>query len=389
MNEAAQDQRKQIQDQRANRERDQQHNSLVGRARVLLSNLQYDDCIEVLSAARQQYPGDHEILKLLDTARREQVRLKEKQDLLKQRTREVERMIERQELTEAIDLARQTITTVGPDIGLADTLTKAERELEFREQKKRDQDEKLRAARVLLDDGKFNDLAVLLREALEAHLFEIQDARVEKLFEEIDTKIRQRPLPPSDTRTGDLAKDYVFLQRTRAPESPAQLDPSAASAAAPRGTGSGAGALPSASCSPSNSGVPSLGSTFARSEAKEESIVLGLTNSSSSPAMPKVLPTDQAPPAAHSGWQDRNSQFIVAVEKHLAAFLGPIAGIVTRRAASQAKDPAELFTLLAAMLHTERDRSAFQELSRSKRLPRKDQLSRRLHNPRRLARARS
>ena len=112
-----------------------------------------------------------------------------------------------------------------------------------------------------------------------------------------------------------------------------------------------------------------MGSTFARSEAKEESIVLGLTNSSSSPAMPKVLPTDQAPPAAHSGWQDRNSQFIVAVEKHLAAFLGPIAGIVTRRAASQAKDPAELFTLLAAMLHTERDRYAF--------LDHKDELLRR------------
>src|SRR5207237_10915357 len=79
VNEAAQDQRNQIQDQHANRERNQQHNSLLERARVLLSNLHYDECIEVLSAGRQQYPGDHEILKLLDTARREQVRLKEKQ----------------------------------------------------------------------------------------------------------------------------------------------------------------------------------------------------------------------------------------------------------------------------------------------------------------------
>ncbi len=108
----------------------------------------------MLFAARQQFPGDHEVLKLLDSARREQQRVKEKQDLLKQRTREVEQMIERQELTEAIDLARQTITTVGPDARLADTLVKAEREVEFREHKKWEQKEKLEQARALLDQNR-------------------------------------------------------------------------------------------------------------------------------------------------------------------------------------------------------------------------------------------
>src|SRR5262249_27645951 len=70
-----------------------------------------------------------------------------------------------------------------------------------------------------------------------------------------------------------------------------------------------------------------------------------------------------------SGWPERHPQFLAAVEKHLAAFLGPIANVVTRRTAAQAKDPAELFGLLAATLHSESDRKAF--------LARKDEFLRR------------
>src|SRR6185369_13601518 len=246
VNEAAQDQRRQIQDQRANRERDKQHHSLLERARVLLSNLHYDECIEVLSAARQKYPGDHEILKLLDTARREQVRLKEKQDLLKQRTREVEQMIERQELTEAIDLARQTITTIGPDARLADTLAKAEREVEFREQKKREQAEKLEFARTLLDQGRLGDAGSLVKEALETHLFSPSDSRIVRLLQEIDAKKRERPPyeePSGPTeifsgvfspgsRGGDPAKDYVYVRGAANPRPPTQADQNIVSAAA-------------------------------------------------------------------------------------------------------------------------------------------------------------
>ena len=248
VNEAAQDQRKQIQDQRANRERHKQHHSLLERARVLLSNLQYDECIEVLSDARQQYPGDHEILKLLDTARREQVRLKEKQDLLKQRTREVEQMIERQELTEAIDLARQTISTIGPDARLADTLSKAEREVEFREQKKREQAEKLEFARTLLDQGRFGDAGSVLKEALETHLFPANDSRIASLLQEIDAKKKERPPSgepsrPTEifsgvfspgSRGGDPAKDYVYVRGAANLKPPAQADQNIVSAGAVR-----------------------------------------------------------------------------------------------------------------------------------------------------------
>jgi len=366
VNEAAQDQRRQIQDQRANRERDKQHHSLLERARVLLSNLHYDECIEVLSAARQKYPGDHEILKLLDTARREQVRLKEKQDLLKQRTREVEQMIERQELTEAIDLARQTITTIGPDARLADTLAKAEREVEFREQKKREQAEKLEFARTLLDQGRLGDAGSLVKEALETHLFSPSDSRIVRLLQEIDAKKRERPPyeePSGPTeifsgvfspgsRGGDPAKDYVYVRGAANPRPPTQADQNIVSAAAgaPAAGTSASGQPPHGSAAaPFDSGV----SAAPGSSPRPDAMILGLAGSSGAIANdPRVI-------AAESGWQDRHPQFLSAVERHLASFLGPIAGILTRRSAAQAKDPVDLVSILAGSIHVEYDRRAF------------------------------
>jgi serine/threonine-protein kinase len=61
----------------------------------------------------------------------------------------------------------------------------------------------------------------------------------------------------------------------------------------------------------------------------------------------------------HLRWQEEEQQFLTAVEKHLATFLGPMAGIIARRVASKAKDPVELFTLLASTLQAETDRQAF------------------------------
>jgi serine/threonine protein kinase len=369
VNQAAQDQRKQIQDQRANRERDKEHDALLERARILLSNLQYDECIEVLFAARQQFPGDHEILKLLDTARREQQRLKEKQDLLKQRIREVEQMIERQELTEAIDLARQTITTIGPDPRLADTLAKAEREVEFREQKKREQAEKLEFARTLLDQGRLGDTESLVKEALETHLFSASDSRIVRLLQEIDAKKRERrpsgePSGPTGifsgvfspgSRGGDPAKHYVFVRGTATPKPPAQADQNIVSAAAgaPASGSSSAGQAPHGSIAASfDSGV----SAAPGSSPRPDAMILGLTGSSGAIKPPAIDPHSIA---AESGWQDRHPQFLSAVERQLASFLGPIAGILTRRTAAQAKDPVDLISILAGSIHVESDRRAF------------------------------
>ena len=47
------------------------------------------------------------------------------------------------------------------------------------------------------------------------------------------------------------------------------------------------------------------------------------------------------------------------VEKFLATLLGPIAGVIVERAASKARNPGELFDLLASSLSSQKDRQAF------------------------------
>ena len=422
-NAAAQDQLNQLEHERSIRERRKQLDALLQRARSFLTGLQFEDCIHLLVSAQQQFPDEPEILTLLDTAREDQTehrhrvlleevrshlgaqqfetalktldtlleqfpsdatarslrtqalysreqqkRDKEKQDLLKQRIREVERMIEREELTEAIDLGRRTITTVGPDAGLAATLQKAERELEFREQKKRQQNETLEIARKQLDENKLGDARSLLKEALETRLFAADDSRIQRLLEEIESKEQLPPdpipsAPSSPTATtfrdvlssrakGDPAKDYVYMRGARAPEPPAHIDQNAATAAASASPTGVSGRSIESTSSP----TPEPAVAFPGSEIERERLV-----QSSSPVPAPIPPAtvEQSKRVTGLPWQEEERQFLTALEKHLAAFLGPLASIVVRRAAPKAKDPAEMFALLAPTLPAEKDRQAF------------------------------
>jgi serine/threonine protein kinase len=361
-NSAAQDQRKRLQEERANRERRKQRDALLENAKALCANHHFDKCIELLLAARGEFPGDHEILQLLDTARRDQQRVKEKQELLKQRVRDVERMIDRQQLTEAIDLARQTITTVGPEPRLADILMQAERELEFREQKKRDQEKTVQAVRSLLAEGKVDEASSIVREALDTQLFAENDPRVAALLGEIDVRRRQQASPgtdPSSSGTGssaglgdlfpggskgDPAKDYVYVRGVVTPKTPSNPSAQQNSSAAAAGTSapaaqsvSGQTVQPQSPSSVSSSGVSAPPAGTGRG-----SVILGLAGSS-----------------LDAGWQDRERQFLSTVEKQFASYIGPIASIITGRTAAKANNPVELITLLADTLHVESDRRAF------------------------------
>jgi serine/threonine protein kinase len=375
-NALAQDQRKQLQQERANCERREHREAMLENARSLSANLQYDKCVELLLTARAQFPGDHEILQLLDAARRDQVRHKEKQDLLKQRVREVERMIDRQALTEAIDLARQTITTVGPEPRLSDILATAQREVEFREQKKHEQEQRLHMLRTLLADGRVDEASWAAKEALDTRLFVETDPRIAKLLEEIAGKRKSATsggdssgdssgglgvlgdIFPAGTKSdpgkGDPAKGYVYVRGVEPPKpSTTSIERNISAAAGISGSGiTGSTAPVPATGSPSGSGI----SGVAGSGTGQGSSIAGVTSSAFAP-----------------GWLDREKPFLTAVEKQLAAHVGPIAGIVTSRAAAKASDPVELIMQLPSTLHVEADRKAF--------LSRKNELLRSLTRP--------
>jgi serine/threonine protein kinase len=368
-NAVAQDQRRKLQQERANRERAKHRVSLLENAKAFFAKAEYDKCVETLLTARAQFPGDHEILQQLDLARREQQRSKERQDLLKQRVREVERMIDRQALTEAIDLARQTIATIGAEPRLSDILATAERELEFREQKKREQEQKLVAARVLLDEGRFDEASSAVKEALEIHLFADTDPRIANLMAEIYTRKKTSSasgtgssgsgaaIPgeifrgtKSDPGKSDAAKSYVYVSGVDPPKtSPPAGHSVPLNTAEPSGV-SPHGAAASSATSATGAGAASSGIS--------QGALIGLPVAGASP---------------DSGWQERERVFVSNVEKKLAGYIGPIAGIVVKRTAAKANDPNDLIAQLAATLNVESDRKAFlarkNELLRSLTVP--------------------
>jgi eukaryotic-like serine/threonine-protein kinase len=143
--------------------------------------------------ALKEFPQDVELQILADRATNGLAEQK-RENLLRQRLQEVENRIERQEFTEAIDLARETLVTVGPHSGLANLLHRAEMELEQRNARRRVQDEALEQARTLLEAGKFGDATVILENAVETKLFAKSDPRFASLAIEIDAKKQQRRL---------------------------------------------------------------------------------------------------------------------------------------------------------------------------------------------------
>src|SRR5713226_8204311 len=199
-----------------------------------LKDSRYSEAIQAAEKALLEFPKNLDLHILLDRAKKE-LNEKEKHELLKHRLREVERMVERQELTDAIDLARQTLATVGQDSRIADTLLKAEREFEFREQRKRQQSETVVKARTLFHAGNLADATSLLREAIETQLFSANDPQIVQLLKDIDAK-KEPPSTsaaaaarsgPSATRLGSLisstptadpGKDYVYQRGAPLPE---------------------------------------------------------------------------------------------------------------------------------------------------------------------------
>ena len=249
---------------------------------------------------------------------------KERQRLLKQRIREVERMIDRQQLTDAVDLARQSITTIGPDSGLADALHKAEKEIEFREQKKRRQEDAIERARTLLGEAKLGEAYAVMMHSIEDNLFAPADPRVRQILAEIEA---QKAGAPESSVTGfghmpgsEPGKDYVYSRDVSARNAYASEERNLREAS----PGGGAG------------------------QSDRELL----------PAL--------APRSLDSTPSDTERLFLAAVERHLMTFLGPIAAIMVKRAAATTTDPAVLLSSLASSIPAERDRMAF--LARRKEL---------------------
>jgi len=201
----------------------------------------FQEAIQAAEAALIEFPRNMDLMILLDKAKRQREE-KEKRELLEKRINEVRNKIKREELTEAIDLARETLVVLGPDTDISQLLRQSEMELSQREKKKREQEEKVLQARTLVDAGNFGDATMILQQAVETRLITDSDPRLKDLLREIDKKKTPpppappppAPKPPAPTPasgstswpvpTRDLGKDYVYQQGPALPVEPRTIE---------------------------------------------------------------------------------------------------------------------------------------------------------------------
>lgn len=187
----------------------------------------FTEAARAAEAALVRFPRHPDLELLLEQARGE-LKKEENRELLQRRVVEIRRKINRGQLTDAVDLARQTLATHGPDTQLTQMLSAAEMELTQKQERKVEQHRQMAEAQKLVQEGQFRDASQILLDGIETHVLSKKDPRVRKLLNEIQEKEPGASLPGAapiakaevPDAASSPAKDYVFLQRASFEKTP-------------------------------------------------------------------------------------------------------------------------------------------------------------------------
>lgn len=180
----------------------------------------FAEAVVAAESALARFPCQAELESLLKEARG---RLKEEKnrELLQKRIVEIRRKINVGHLTDAVDLARQTLAITGPNVQLSQMLSAAEMELAQRQSKIEEQQKQLAEAQKLLQEGQFQAASQVLVEGIDSRVLSEKDPTVQKLLNEIqEREPSAAPIgaAPIQERTeeraanSDPAKEYVFQE---------------------------------------------------------------------------------------------------------------------------------------------------------------------------------
>ncbi|MGB9472022.1 MAG: hypothetical protein WBQ59_21950, partial [Candidatus Acidiferrum sp.] len=207
--------------QQADIDRESLFKQKFAEAKALFDAGRFDDTMRVLKSALKTFPSNEELQNLYQQSEIQQKKLQVRQQI-EQRIREVRVKINREELSEAVDLAQQTLMTLGPDTDLSHLLNSAQVELLARE-KKRSQERTLETIHTLIDSGDIDGASRKIDEVLEAQTIDSFDPRIQRLSDRINeakTPPAGEPLVSSSPAVPGLSKEYAFLQATPLPEAP-------------------------------------------------------------------------------------------------------------------------------------------------------------------------
>jgi serine/threonine protein kinase len=185
---------------------------------------QFGEAIKTAERGLLEFPGNSELKGLLDSATLEQ-KDQEGRERLEGHIREIEALIHKDELTEAIDMARQTLMTVGPSSAVTKLLKTAEIEYKSRA-KHKDQNLGLDTLQTLIANDRLAEAKSAIQESIRSELFEPSDPRLATLSETIAERESGNMAAPSTpaaqgkpggTGGGPFAKGQVSQQGSANP----------------------------------------------------------------------------------------------------------------------------------------------------------------------------
>jgi hypothetical protein len=341
--------------QQAQREKETSLRKSLETVEQLLAASRFAEAIREAEDGLKAFPENPQLLLLRHQAELQQKKL-ETHQFMEQRIREIKIKINRQKFSDAINLAKETLDTMGPDTDVSQLLNSALVEHEAQE-KQRKQEKALESIRTLVESGKSDEASQALDDSLANRVFDTYDSRVNRAVAEIQAAKAAAETPGMSAAPtippGDAA-EYAFQQASSLPPSTATPEKGSPAEAPPAAQASAIEPLLSA-----QPVSPAPAPTFSRQEVEHEPLILGPAGSLPIPQATMPVTVEQSKPATNLRWQEKEGPFLAAVERHLATFLGPLASIITRKAASKVKNPEELLTLLASTLQAETDRQAF------------------------------
>lgn len=275
-------------------EKELSFNKILEESKAFFKANRFEEAVRSVQEGLKTFPGNPELQALHDEAEIQQKKLQIRQQI-EQRVSEIRVKINREELSDAIDLAKQTLQTLGPDTSLTHLLSSAEIELQARE-KKRIQERTLETIRTQVESGDLDGASRTINEVLESKILDSFDPRIHRPSDQIkdaQANLAAEPAlnPPPSALT--LSKEHAFLQAAPLPVSPEK--PPASDSRAAKSLASSA--VLSAYVAPAISGTPALSSP----EQTVENLSAQVTETEVKPAaLPASAPAVQIEAAEFS-----------------------------------------------------------------------------------------
>jgi eukaryotic-like serine/threonine-protein kinase len=185
----------------------------------------FEGAMRILQDALKTFPTNAELQTLYQQSEIQQKKLQVRQQI-EQRVRQIRIKINREELSEAVDLAQQTLLTLGPDTDLTHLLNSARVELQARA-KKRLQEGSLETIRTLIDSGNVDGASRSIDELVGTQTIDSFDPRIQRLSARIQEAKAAAggTAAPRPRQAGEpLSKEYAFLQAPPVSDDPPSLD---------------------------------------------------------------------------------------------------------------------------------------------------------------------